>query len=106
MKLKTTMLVGASALLVGCMMNYDPTLYDATYTSTKLTKIDPNRGSKVANVALNANEAACKGENGLGLMDTAVEKALAKAPGANYLKNVKWQYSGSCVIVVGEAYKQ
>ena len=96
-------------ILVGCATVRTP-LISTTYVSTELTSIDPSQGTKVGDVALSDDEKVCVGEDGLGLMETAINRALAKAPGATYMKNanfttvmVPWECPG--VVVEGEAWK-
>ena len=96
-------------ILFGCATRKEP-LMSATYVSTQLSSIDPSQGTKIGDVALSEGEQVCVGEEGLGLMETAVNKALAKAPGATYLKNARFStitvpFECVGVIVEGEAYK-
>lgn len=91
-----------AVFLAGCLSS-EP-LLNAKYVSTKHKTIDPSKGVKVADVSLDENESVCNGEDGFGLMETAVNRALAKAPGATYLKNASFTRYGNCVVVEGEAY--
>ena len=91
----------AVALTTACSTKV--ALLDVAYVSSKRTKIDTEAGEKVGFVE---SERVCFGENGLGLMETAVENALTIAgQGASYLKNASFSQDGSCVSVSGDAYK-
>ena len=88
--------------IVGCTAQRAP-LFDASYATTKSKSIDPSKGKKLSQVT---SEAICNGKDGLGQMETAVNDALSKAPGATYLKDPSFTLvNGKCVEVEGIAYK-
>ena len=78
------------------------TLFEFKYVTTKSKIINTANGKKLKNVK---SEMVCKGDDGLGLMETAVNNALSKAKGATYLKDASFISKGDCVQVSGEAYK-
>lgn len=94
-------IVGSFVLLVGCATKKP--LMDFTYVSTKQKQVEPASGQKIATVE---SDWICKGKEGLGLMETAVNNALEKAGnGATYLKNASFSQKGNCVMASGDAYK-
>lgn len=99
--IKLTLLFSVIGLLgVGCAATH---IMDFTYVSTKVKQIDSQSGEKISSVE---SDRIMRGKDGLGLMETAVNNALAKAgPDAKYLKNASFYWKRGGVIVKGDAYK-
>ena len=87
--------------LAGCATQRP--LMDFTYVSTKISQLPSTPPEKVGTVQ---SDWVCQGEDGLGLMETAVNQALnTVADEATYLKNASFTQKGGCVMVSGEAFK-
>lgn len=85
---------------VGCAVR---PLMDLSYVSTKARDIDTNQGTLIAPVE---SDVVFHGEDGLGVMETAVNNALAKAgTDAKYLKNAVFAWKKGGLFVKGDAYK-
>ena len=100
--MKSPIIFGLTTIfLTGCAVQRP--LMDFTYVSTKIKHLPESPPEKLGDVQ---SEWICQGKDGLGLMETAVNEALTKVSGnATYLKNASFTQKGTCVMVVGEAYK-
>lgn len=108
MKTELTLLsfIIMGVILTGCA-TYAP-LLDAAYVSNKHTLVIPEKGVRIKNVE---SECVTSGKQGRGLMEEAIENALARAPGATYLKDPQFKirrngWQPGCVVVTGIAYEQ
>ena len=100
--MKNKLILSLSALLLSACAVQRP-LMDFTYVSTQITQLPSTPPQKLGDVT---SEWVCKGKDGLGLMETAVNDALSKASGnPTYMKNASFTQKGNCVMVTGEAYK-
>lgn len=99
MKLSSGLLaIGASALLFGCASSKPVISFE--YASATETKIDSQNAKDYGTVT---SECVSAGENGFGLMETAVSKALAQIPGATFIKEPRFSSMGNCISVTGTA---
>jgi hypothetical protein len=96
--LKIIAATSAMAMLIGC--GGTKPLISFEYASATEYKID-SKNSKDMGVVKSTCISA--GENGMGLMETAVANALAQTPGATYIKEAKFSTGANCVEVTGTA---
>jgi hypothetical protein len=89
----------ASVFVMSCAVSSKP-LMNLEYVSATENKVDTQNAKEYGTVQ---SECVSQGEGDFGLMETAVTKALAKAPGATFLKEAKFSTRGACVEVTGTA---
>lgn len=98
---KVIVACAAASAFFGCASRVP--LLSLEYVSAKESKVNTRNAKSYGNA-----ESACisVGKDGYGLMETAVNDALSKTPGATFLKDAKFTTTNTCVQVNGIAMGQ